>query len=111
MTYEAVNAIGEGRVWSGVDAKKIGLVDEFGGLNRALQIAAERAELGDDWRAVEILEEEDELTAMLNSLLVARAPKVEGSVGLVTKEVEALGRTLKEGSSVQARMPYSISIY
>lgn len=111
MTVEAVNAIGEGRVWCGVDAKEIGLVDEFGGLKRALQIAAERAELGDDWRVVEILEEDDEFTALLNSLLVARAPKVDGQVGVVAKEVEALSRTLKEGSSVQARLPYTISIY
>jgi protease-4 len=34
-----------GRVWTGVQAKQIGLVDELGGLDRAIEIAADRAKL------------------------------------------------------------------
>lgn len=43
MTYDAVHQIARGRVWTGVDAKQIGLVDTLGGLDLALAIAAERA--------------------------------------------------------------------
>lgn len=111
MSREEVNAIGEGRVWSGVDAHNIGLVDEFGGLKRALAVAAEKAELGDDWRVVEILEEENEFSALLNSLMVARAPKLAGRLGLISSDLERLGRILEEGRSVQARMPYDLVIY
>ncbi len=38
-----VDSIGQGRVWSGNDAKTIGLIDEFGGLTRSIQVAAELA--------------------------------------------------------------------
>lgn len=111
MTCEAVDAIGEGRIWSGVDATEIGLIDDFGGLKKALVVAAEKAELGTDWRVTEILEEDDELTAMLKTLMSAKAPKLQGEAAVATKSAERLLGTLKEGSSVQARMPYDITIY
>jgi protease-4 len=43
LTKEEVNKIGRGRVWTGQQAKEIGLIDELGGLSTALQIAKERA--------------------------------------------------------------------
>jgi protease-4 len=43
MTKEQVDFIGQGRVWSGTNAKEIGLIDEFGGLDDAIQLAAEIA--------------------------------------------------------------------
>ncbi len=111
MTPEAVNAIGEGRVWSGSDAKEIGLVDDFGGLKKAIAVAAEKADLGDNWRITEILEEEDELTAMLNTLMGVVAPRLQGVAGGVAEGFESVVRMLEGGSSVQARMPYDITIY
>ena len=45
MTKEAVDQIGRGRIWTGKQAKEIGLVDELGGLNLALSIARKKAEL------------------------------------------------------------------
>lgn len=44
-TPEKINAVAQGRVWSGSQAKERGLVDELGGLELALKIAAERANL------------------------------------------------------------------
>ena len=44
-----VSEIAQGRVWSGAEALKIGLVDELGGLEDAIQDAAKRAKLGDNW--------------------------------------------------------------
>ena len=51
----AVNDIAQGRVWSGRAAKKLGLVDQLGGIEMAIARAAELAELGDeeDWRIEE----------------------------------------------------------
>lgn len=43
MTKEQVDFIGQGRVWSGENAKEIGLIDEFGGLDDAIQLAADIA--------------------------------------------------------------------
>jgi len=45
MTIEQVDAIAQGRVWSGMKAKELGLVDELGDLNDAIIAAAEMAEL------------------------------------------------------------------
>lgn len=45
MSREAVDQIAQGRVWTGQDALGIGLVDELGGLDRAIELAAEAAEL------------------------------------------------------------------
>ena len=45
MTKEAVDEIGKGRIWTGKQAKEIGLVDELGGLNLALSIARKKAGL------------------------------------------------------------------
>ena len=43
MTVVEVDSVAQGRVWSGVDAKKIGLIDEIGGLDDAIKAAAEIA--------------------------------------------------------------------
>jgi protease-4 len=48
MTAEQVDEVARGRVWSGADALANGLVDELGGLDRAVAIARRRAGLGDD---------------------------------------------------------------
>ncbi|MBR4851012.1 MAG: signal peptide peptidase SppA [Tidjanibacter sp.] len=114
MTTEEVDNIGQGRVWSGVSAKNIGLVDEFGGLKEAIVLAANAAELGDNYRVVEILEEEDELTALMNSLLSASARtaiKEASLFGVSLGQYNALRATLEGGSGVKARMPYDLTIY
>ena len=45
MSNEAVEKIAEGRVWTGEMAKDIGLVDELGGIERAIELAAEEAQI------------------------------------------------------------------
>jgi protease IV len=45
MTVEAVDKIGKGRVWTGAQAKDLGLVDELGGFDRALEVAKQLAQI------------------------------------------------------------------
>lgn len=45
MTVEAVDKVGKGRVWSGAQAKELGLVDELGGLDRAIEVAKDLAHI------------------------------------------------------------------
>src|SRR5690606_1358244 len=45
MDPEEVDAIGGGRVWTGIDAQRLGLIDELGGLDDALDAAADLAGL------------------------------------------------------------------
>jgi protease-4 len=58
LPRDTVETIAQGRVWSGTAAQDIGLVDELGGLTQAIAIAADLAELGDDWRLQEYPEPE-----------------------------------------------------
>ncbi|MDN3668000.1 signal peptide peptidase SppA [Echinicola jeungdonensis] len=52
MSRESVLEVASGRVWSGMQAKKNGLVDILGGLNKAIEIAAQKAQLEDDYRVI-----------------------------------------------------------
>ena len=47
-TPERIDAIAQGRVWTGAQGKQIGLVDELGGLERALAVAKQRAKIAPD---------------------------------------------------------------
>jgi protease-4 len=47
-TPEKIDSIAQGRVWTGAQAKKLGLVDDLGGLERALAVAKQRAKLSPD---------------------------------------------------------------
>ncbi|MGB5596160.1 MAG: signal peptide peptidase SppA [Crocosphaera sp.] len=53
ISKEKVASIAQGRVWSGEEAKNIGLVDSFGGLDAAIQYAVEKNKLGKDWEIQE----------------------------------------------------------
>jgi len=44
-TRDKIDAVGQGRVWTGAQARELGLVDELGGLDRAIEIAKERARI------------------------------------------------------------------
>ena len=73
-----VSEIAQGRVWSGAEALKIGLVDEMGGLNDAIQGAAKRAKLGTDWHIEEYPEstpfEERVIKGLFGSQIQATQP-------------------------------------
>ena len=48
MTYDQVHEIAQGRVWTGVSAKEIGLIDDVGSLEKAIEIAKEKADIPED---------------------------------------------------------------
>jgi protease-4 len=53
LSPEALDSVAQGRVWTGVEAQKVGLVDQLGGLQTALTLAATQAELGEQWQVQE----------------------------------------------------------
>jgi len=68
-TPEQVDAIGQGRVWPGGEARQLGLVDQFGGLDDALAFAAGAAKLKDgEWHAEFIGANPNPLSALLEKL-------------------------------------------
>ena len=72
LPEEQVLGLADGRVWSGEDAKELGLVDHIGGMHTALTRAAELANL-DAWQPVDLLPAIDPREAILNELLTAQS--------------------------------------
>jgi len=52
MSVDEVHEVAQGRVWTGASAMEKGLVDELGGLERAIELAVEKAELADDYKVI-----------------------------------------------------------
>ena len=67
MTQANVDSIGQGRVWTGINAKEIGLVDEIGGLNDAIAFAVKTSNL-EDYRLDEMPAQEDPFEKMMKEL-------------------------------------------
>jgi protease-4 len=67
LTEVQVDEIAQGRVWSGVDAKKIGLVDELGGIDKAIEIAVSKAKLT-EYLVVNLPELKDPFEELISSL-------------------------------------------
>lgn len=110
MTFDSVDAIGQGRVWSGADAKQIGLVDDFGGLREAILIAADKAEVGDDFRVSESVNAPTGLAAILGNF-EARASerKIREEFGEYYDSYRSI-RSLMDNQGIQAVCPYNVTI-
>ncbi len=73
-TPERIDAIGQGRVWTGAQGKQIGLVDELGGLERALAIAKQRAKIAPDAEVELVVYPAQEVVLRHRAKPVRRAP-------------------------------------
>ena len=111
LTIERVLEIAEGRVWSGLEAQKIGLVDTCGGLTAALAIAVDKAELGDNFQVVEVTDELTGIMAVLNTLNVNIREQLtaRSELGELYNEYNKVKQMIgKEG--VYALCPYIYSL-
>ena len=110
MSIESVDSIGQGRVWSGTGALKIGLVDEIGGLNDAIKSAAKLAGIR-SFSIRELPVIEDPYTRILNQLTgEIKLSILKNELGESVKYFN-LVKELKNMSGVQARLPYFIDIH
>jgi len=109
MAVADVDSIGQGRIWSGVDAVRIGLVDELGGLKDAIRVAGGLAGIK-DYRIISLPVQKDALTQLLEDLQGAirqAAIKKQLSEGF---RYYKLLHDISRFKGVQARMPYEIII-
>jgi protease-4 len=110
MTFEEVDNIGQGRVWSGVNAVEIGLVDELGGLNDAVNKAVELAGI-EDHIIREYPEKEDFMNIFMRELTSASVDKgIKNELGETYKILKTL-ESVKKMKGLQARMEYVLDIY
>lgn len=116
MPKERVAQIAQGRVWSGEDAKKIGLVDQIGGIEAAIQEAANQANLGDDWEVKEYPAKRSFEAELLERLLGTEQTKTAPSHDPLTveflkfKEELATLQTLNDPQGIYSRLPFNWSI-
>ena len=97
LPIERVLEIAGGRVWSGEEALGIGLVDACGGLKTAIALAVDKAELGENYRVVEVTEQPTGLAAVLASLnRSVRASFTRSELGGMMKEYEAVREALSQ---------------
>lgn len=113
MTQAEVDSIGQGRVWAGTDAINIGLVDELGGIDEALEYAAEMANIKKSDVYIKSYPEWDsELMDFLMQLDMASDKKDDEGNAASAKLMQMI-KTIDKMSSmkgVQARLPYEIVI-
>jgi protease-4 len=107
MTTAEVDAIGQGRIWAGVTAKDKGLIDEIGGLQKAIEMAAAEAGLK-SWRIRELPVMKNPLSEILSQFGGKSSP----AESMLAREIPAI-REIKEimtGGKIQARVPFRIDI-
>ena len=109
MSVEAIEKIAEGRVWTGATAKELGLVDELGGLNKAIEIAAQKAEV-EAYSLLTYPSKESFFSSLMNE---GKGNYIEGQL------METLGeaypsikfiQNVKDMDRIQARMPFDLRI-
>ncbi len=103
-----IDSIAQGRVWTGEQALKIGLVDELGGLERAVELASEQAKII-NYNIVEVSSKSDFLKEFIEKQMEhVKLSIVKDALGDDYEYVKAL-RTTHPTYGVQALMPYTLS--
>lgn len=108
MSTAAVDDVGQGRVWTGYDAKELGLVDVLGGLETAIDIAAHLAEI-EEYRLVSLPKKEDPIEVFIKEMSGEESKQIAQYLGIDSKFVKSAERILK-GEKIQARMPFEFDI-
>ena len=110
MSAASVDSIGQGRVWSGTSALRIGLIDEIGGLKDAINGAAKLAGV-ESYSIRELPVLEDPYTKILSQLSgELRTSILKNELGESVKYYNMF-QEIKDMSGIQARLPYFIDIH
>lgn len=114
MSKEQVNEIAQGRVWTGSDAKRLGLVDEIGNLDDAINEAAKLAKI-DDYKTVDYPRYETKFDNILGkmfgiSMFKSQDEIIKEYVGEEAFEMLDQVKTAKKMKGIQAILPYKLII-
>lgn len=110
MTKEAIEKVGEGRVWTGEMAKELGLVDVLGGIDTALEIAVRKAGI-EGYTVVSYPAKQDLLSSLLDTKPTnyVESQILKSKLGEYYQQFGML-KNLKERSMIQARIPFELNI-
>ncbi|WP_455591739.1 signal peptide peptidase SppA [Bacteroides sp.] len=110
MTKEAIEKIAEGRVWTGETAQELGLVDELGGIDKALDIAVKKAGI-EAYSVVSYPAKESFLDVLLSTQTTSymESQLLKSKLGDYYKNFNLL-KNLGERPTIQARVPFELNI-
>jgi protease-4 len=110
LSIQQVDSIAQGRVWAATDAKKIGLIDEFGGLDKAIEIAKTKTKIS-DCRIISFPEQKNPFESLLNSLS-EQANTYFTNKNFSKEQIKVLKeiQRVQQYKGIQARMPYNLNI-
>lgn len=111
MKFEQVDAIAQGRVWTGADALKIGLVDKIGGMDDAIKAAAEMVKLK-KYKTKNYPEYEKDLSALFGGMpfMQSKESFIKEEVGEENYQMIEQIRRMSAQKGMQALMPFEINI-
>lgn len=110
MPVDRLKSLAGGRVWSGKEALQNGLVDELGGLDKALELAAAKAKLGKDYRIKMLPAKKNFFEELMEQISgEAKAHFMKRELGELYPVITKLEQ-VKSWQVIQARLPYDISI-
>ncbi|MFT3781664.1 MAG: signal peptide peptidase SppA [Nibricoccus sp.] len=115
MELARVQEIAQGRVWSGVEAKKLGLVDDIGSLDNAIAFAAEKAGVTKNYSIEEYPQHKD-FAEMISDVLAGLKPsnaRIGGAITRLADDMREEFRTLEQFNDAQgiyARLPLEIRV-
>jgi protease IV len=116
LAKDKVNQIAQGRVWSGHNAQKIGLVDSIGGLEDAIAYAAKEAKLEKDWQIEEYPEQKSFEEEVFDRFFSVQAMSQGKQLDPLTTEFIKLKSELEvfqsfnDPKGVYARLPFRFKI-
>lgn len=109
MSEDSVGALAKGRVWVGTDAKKVGLIDEFGGLNDAIAEAVKLADV-EEYKLVELPKQKNPFSKFLgNATEESKTWLAKELFGPQYKSFVWLN-SIQKWETMQARIPFVYSI-
>lgn len=111
MTKNQVNVIGRGRVWTGTDAQRIGLVDELGGMKDAIAYAAKQANIKEQKVVYYPKVKEDKWSEILEQLEAQEEMKMKVTKTQLPEELVTYYNQLKkleQMQGIQMRMPFEV---
>ncbi|MSU70110.1 MAG: signal peptide peptidase SppA [Opitutaceae bacterium] len=116
LRKEFVEEIAQGRIWSGQEAKKLGLVDEIGGLEAALAYAAKKSGLGENYRLSEYPRKKqfaEAIGELWEKINPSSSHAHGGVVGQVIERIESELKILEsfnDPAGLYARLPLDLVI-
>jgi protease-4 len=113
LTQTYVDSIGQGRVWAGADAISLGLVDKLGDMEDAIAYAAEKANLGNDYKVTEWPKQKDYFTRIMESINGNGSDQLDAAMkqrlGAYYDYFKGLDN-LQKNTGIQARLPFDMVI-